>query len=37
VWKVVSRCEKLEEYVGAATTWLDVLLRHYGEQEVREC
>ena len=34
VWKVVTRCETLAEYVPCAATWLDVLLQHYSDREV---
>ena len=36
VWRQVSRCgvALLPQYVVCASTWLDVLLRHYSGQEV---
>ena len=34
VWKIVTRCEDLANYIACASAWLDVLLRHYSEREV---
>lgn len=34
VWKVVTRCNDLKDYVSCASDWLDCLLRHYSDREV---
>ena len=35
VWKVVARCNDLADYVDCATHWLDCLLKHYSDREVK--
>ncbi|KAJ8605796.1 hypothetical protein CTAYLR_000528 [Chrysophaeum taylorii] len=35
VWKVVTRCNDVGDYVTCATHWLDCLLKHYSDREVR--
>ncbi|EGB08543.1 hypothetical protein AURANDRAFT_348, partial [Aureococcus anophagefferens] len=35
VWKVATRCTELGDYVACATAWLDCLLKHYGDREVK--
>ena len=35
VWKVVTRCDVLSEYVPCAAVWLDVLLQYYSDREVQ--
>lgn len=34
VWKVVTRCNDLADYVSCASRWLDCLLKHYTDREV---
>jgi len=35
VWKVAAKCVDFGDYILCATAWLDVLLKHYSQREVR--
>ena len=35
VWRVATRCTDLDDYVACATAWLDCILKHYSDREVK--
>jgi len=34
VWKVVTKCDDLKQYISCATEWLEVVLHHYSSMEL---
>ena len=34
VWKVVSKCDDIAQYIECCVTWLDLVQRHYSEREM---